>query len=196
MRKFLSLPQEKQDNIITAAMTVFGDVGYKKAYISDIAAKAGVSKSLIFHYFGSKKGLYSYLVYYTGKIVMTEAQHERDTAGKDFFARALVTIKFRLSLKKRYPAMNTFIDSVFNENDDEVASDTERLLAIATDMHTGISLTPSEERQFKGGVSAPLVAHLAEKYAEGVLCSYDGSISVEDACEKVSACLKMLKDRL
>jgi len=193
MRKFLSLPQEKQNRIVDAAMTLFGEVGYKKAYISEIAAASGISKALVFHYFGSKKGLYSYLVYYTGKIVMTEAQHDRDTAGKDFFERVAVTIRFRLSIKNRYPAMNTFIDSVFNEDELEVEADIDRLKTIATDMHSKVEISPDEAGVFKSGVDPALVVELIEKYTEGVVYSQNDRDSVDDVMKSVVGCLDMLK---
>jgi len=196
VKKFLSLPPEKQNKIVTAAMTLFGEVGYKKAYISEIASAAGISKALIFHYFASKKGLYAYLVYYTGKIVMTEAQHDRDTAGKDFFERALISIKFRLSLKNRYPAMNAFIDSVFNEDDDEVAADIERLLTIAKDMHASIDLLPGEEKLFKSGALPQHVIKLIDKYAEGIVSTFKPGDSIDEAVQEAAECIKILKSVL
>jgi len=196
MRKFLSLPQEKQNRIVDAAMNMFGEVGYKKAYISEIAAASGISKALVFHYFGSKKGLYSYLVYYTGKIVMTEAQHERDTANKDFFERVAVTIRFRLSIKSRYPAMNVFMESVFNEDEPEVAADIDRLKAIATDMHAKVEVGPDEVGAFKSGVDPAQVVALIEKYTEGVVTDWNGQASVDDVMREVDGCLDMLKRNL
>jgi len=196
MRKFLSLPQEKQNRIVDAAMNLFGEVGYKKAYISEIAAASGISKALVFHYFGSKKGLYSYLVYYTGKIVMTEAQHDRDIANKDFFERVAVTIRFRLSIKNRYPAMNTFIDSVFNEDEPEVEADIERLKAIATDMHSKVEVSPDEVGLFKAGVDPVQVVELIEKYTEGVVYGWNDRDSVDDVMKDVTGCLDMLKGNL
>ena len=196
MRKFLSLPKEKQNRIVTAAMTLFGEVGYKKAYISEIAAASGISKALVFHYFGSKKGLYSYLVYYTGKIIMTEAQEQRDTLNKDFFDRAITTISFRLSIKSRYPAMTKFIESVYNEDEPEVAPDIERLLAIATDMHAKVTLAVGEEGLFKAGVDPRQVVNLVEKYTEGVVYGWDSSASIDDTMIEVTGCLNMLKNNL
>ena len=196
MRKFLSLPQEKQDRIVYAAMNLFGEVGYKKAYISEIAAASGISKALVFHYFGSKKGLYSYLVYYTGKIVMTEAQHERDTAGKDFFDRAITTVKFRLSIKSRYPAMNIFMESVYNETEEEVAADIDRLKAIATDMHSKVELASGEAGLFIEGVDPVLVVGLVEKYTEGIVHDWNGETDIDKVMTEVGLCLGMLKKSL
>jgi len=196
MRKFLSLPQEKQNRIVDAAMTLFGEVGYKKAYISEIASNAGISKALIFHYFGNKKGLYSYLVYYTGKIVMTEAQHERDTANKDFFDRVTTTIKFRLALKSRYPAMNSFIDSVYNEDEPEVEDDINRLKAIATDMHSKVELSAGETALLKDGIDPAVLVALIEKYTEGIVFDWHIGSSMDNTMNDVDKCLVMLKRNL
>jgi len=193
MRKFLSQPQEKQIKIVTAAMTVFGEVGYKKAYISEIAAGAGISKALIFHYFGSKKGLYSYLVYYTGKIVMTEAQEKKDTLGKDFFDRAETIARFRLSIKERYPAMSDFMDSVFGEDDEEVAEDTARLLAIAQDMHANVTLEPGEENMFKSDVNPIQMVNFVSVFIEGIMHTWSKESNIEEVMRKVTDCFEMLR---
>jgi len=196
MRKFLSLPQEKQNRIVEAAMTLFGEVGYKKAYISEIAAASGISKALVFHYFGSKKGLYSYLVYYTGKIVMTEAQHERDTANKDFFDRAVTTVRFRLAIKSKYPAMNMFMESVYKEDEPEVEADIDRLKAIATDMHSKVELVSGEAGLFKDGVDPAGVVGLVEKYTEGVVYGWQSDSSIDLVMQEVTMCMNMLRKSL
>lgn len=60
--KFLAIPEEKQSTIIEAALSIFGKHGYTKANTAEICEKAQISKGLLFHYFGSKKNLYLYLV--------------------------------------------------------------------------------------------------------------------------------------
>jgi AcrR family transcriptional regulator len=193
MRKFLSLPLEKQNRIIFSAMNLFGEVGYKKAYISEIASAAGISKALMFHYFGNKKGLYSYLVYYTGKIVLTQAQHERDTIDKNFFDRVITTINFRLLIKKNYPAMNLFMDSVYKEDNPDVASDTERLMAIAKDMHSKVEFNDNEKSILRKGIDAIQVEHLVEKYADGIVHNWNNNISIDETMDDVTKCINMLK---
>ena len=56
--KFYELPEEKQLSVLNAAMEVFAEYEYKKASTDLIAAKAGVSKGLLFYYFHNKKSLY------------------------------------------------------------------------------------------------------------------------------------------
>ena len=56
--KFYSLPKEKQQAIINAGYRVFSQNSYKKSPMQEVADAAGISKSLLFHYFQNKKNLY------------------------------------------------------------------------------------------------------------------------------------------
>ena len=56
--RFRELPEEKQLRILNAAMEVFAQNDYKKVSTDLIAAKAEVSKGLLFYYFRNKKELY------------------------------------------------------------------------------------------------------------------------------------------
>lgn len=59
--KFFALPEEKQQRIINAGYRVFSENSYRKSPVSEIAAEAGISKSLLFHYFHNKRELYLFL---------------------------------------------------------------------------------------------------------------------------------------
>ena len=59
--KFYALSEEKQSQILNAGYKVFATNQYKKAPTSEIAAEAGISKSLLFHYFHNKLELYLFL---------------------------------------------------------------------------------------------------------------------------------------
>ena len=56
-KSFLSLPEEKQQAILNAGYRVFSQNSYKNSPMSVIAGAAGISKSLLFHYFHNKKEL-------------------------------------------------------------------------------------------------------------------------------------------
>lgn len=62
--KFYELPAEKQQRIINAGLEVFGAYDYPQASTDDIAAKAGISKGLLFYYFKNKKEFYLFLFDY------------------------------------------------------------------------------------------------------------------------------------
>ena len=60
-QRFFDLPKEKQQAIINAGYRVFSQNSYKNSPMSEIADAAGISKSLLFHYFRNKKELYLFL---------------------------------------------------------------------------------------------------------------------------------------
>lgn len=47
----------RRDSLLAAARKVFAAKGFEAAAISEIAAEAGISDGLIYHYWGSKRGL-------------------------------------------------------------------------------------------------------------------------------------------
>lgn len=53
--------QERQSDILQAAIEVIAERGYHNTRISDIAEKAGVAYGLVYHYFGSKENILSSL---------------------------------------------------------------------------------------------------------------------------------------
>jgi AcrR family transcriptional regulator/transposase len=57
MRRRLS-QRSTRDTILAAAQQAFSEPGYSQASIRDIAAMAGVSSTLLLHYFGSKAALF------------------------------------------------------------------------------------------------------------------------------------------
>lgn len=56
------IDNSKRDKILEASLCEFAEYGYDKASTDRISEKAGVSKGLIFHYFGSKDNLYMIIV--------------------------------------------------------------------------------------------------------------------------------------
>ncbi|MQY20937.1 hypothetical protein NRB20_40460 [Nocardia sp. RB20] len=50
---------ERETQILDAAAIEFGTRGYAAVFVADVAARAGISKPLIYQYFSSKDGLYS-----------------------------------------------------------------------------------------------------------------------------------------
>lgn len=55
-------PAERRQEILAAAMRVFGEDGYAKATLAEVARKAGVSAATVSHYFGSKAALFEAMV--------------------------------------------------------------------------------------------------------------------------------------
>ena len=95
--KFFDLKKEKQDRMINAALKVFGMRGYQFASTDDIVREAGISKGLLFHYFGSKLGLYSFVYDYSVRFMSLELKAAVDDKETDFFALHKILENFMLT---------------------------------------------------------------------------------------------------
>ncbi len=49
---------EREEQIVQAGIAEFGARGYARSSVLSVAARAGISKPLVYQYFGSKEGLY------------------------------------------------------------------------------------------------------------------------------------------
>lgn len=123
--KFFDLKKEKQDRMINAALKVFAMNGYAHASTDDIVREAGISKGLLFHYFGSKLGLYSFIYDYSIRYVILELTTGVDQTETDYF-RLIEQIKeAELLVMRNYPCMLLFLNNSRIENVSEVLVETE-----------------------------------------------------------------------
>ena len=82
---------EREDQILTVASEVFADEGFATTNIQAIAERAGISKPLIYNYFGSKEGLFLACIERAGQIVAEEVERiaNEDTVGIERGMRTL-----------------------------------------------------------------------------------------------------------
>lgn len=129
--RFYHLSRSKRDQIINAGFQVFGENSYKKSPMSEIADAAGISKPLLFHYFGNKKGLYFYLwklVADLSKKVMAPAYE-----GENLFDMMRKGLRIKIDLLHKYPFLYAFILRAYYERDPDVASDIARKMTVILD---------------------------------------------------------------
>ncbi|GAB2986597.1 TetR/AcrR family transcriptional regulator [Nocardioides montaniterrae] len=82
---------DREAQILLVAGEVFAERGAALASVAEIAERAGISKPLIYNYFGSREGLLSAALTYAAEVIVEEI--ERTAAlGEVGFARALVTL--------------------------------------------------------------------------------------------------------
>jgi len=196
LEKFLSLPIEKQNMVIDAALRTFGANGYKKASISDIAAAAGISKAMVFHYFGTKKALYLYLINLCGTIMMNEVNEKFDNSITDFFDRIKMSSSIEFSVMKRHAAIPTFLASMYFENDEEVKDDIKAILDSGEDFRNKIAFDGVDTSKFKDDVDLKLFMKMLLWIADGYSkqLSNKSEINFDTMLEEFNKCLDMLKN--
>lgn len=106
--RFLELPEEKRAAIINAAMEVFGQNEYKKASTDDIAAKAGISKGLLFYYFHNKKSIYLYLVELMVGLIRKQMNRPQYQQCTDFFEVLEKGGEVKIKIMAQFPFLKEF----------------------------------------------------------------------------------------
>lgn len=82
---------DREQQIIEAACRIFGETGFAATSVADVAEAAGISKPLIYNYFGSKDGLYAVCVRHAAGILTAEIERTAQS-GTVGLARAVVTL--------------------------------------------------------------------------------------------------------
>jgi Transcriptional regulator len=117
---FFTLPEDRQRKIINTGFQVFSQSTYKKAPVAEIAAKAGISKSLLFYHFKNKKELYLFL--WEKSIELTRnAMKEQDVLGtNNYFEMLRRSLNGKCNLLRLYPYASEFSLRAYYEEDKEV----------------------------------------------------------------------------
>ena len=117
--KFFDLKKEKQDRMINAGLQLFAVNGYRNTSTDEIVAAAQISKGLLFHYFASKTGYYSFLYDYITRYALLELNTRIRPGKHDFFELERAFLKAETALMEQYPSYLLFLDSVRLEGDKE-----------------------------------------------------------------------------
>lgn len=75
---FERLPEKKQQSILSAGIAEFAMKSYNDASTDCITSACGISKGLLFHYFGSKKEFYLYCLGRALDRLLADSQPEAD----------------------------------------------------------------------------------------------------------------------
>lgn len=167
--KFFSLPEEKQQAIINAGYRVFSQNSYKNSPMSEIAQTAGISKSLLFHYFNNKKELYLFLWDKCAETTIAYLARYECFSQVGLFESMERGMRAKLEIIRRYPDMGNFTIRAFYETDPEVRA------AVQESYHRYFNLKADKARlnfdpgQFIPGLDIPMMYREMYWASEGYL---------------------------
>jgi TetR/AcrR family transcriptional regulator len=197
MEKFKELIEEKQLPIIEAALKCFGKHGYKKASMSDIAQNSGVSKPMLFHYFGTKRDLYLYLSEYVRSVMIEAYKRNEINAYDDLFERIIVASRMKMGILEKHPHILKFIISMFEETDDAVTDITKKIMPEAQRFSYDLVLRKEDVDKFKEGVDIDVVMRMMFLMAEGYAHEMtDERCDFGKITEELEKTIHMLKSNL
>lgn len=167
--RFFFLPEEKQRAIINAGYRVFSQNSYKNSPMSEIANDAGISKSLLFHYFLNKKELYLFLWERCAQMTVEYLTRHGCYEQKDLFESMERGMRAKMEIIRLYPDMANFTIKAFYEKDLEISA------AVQESYHKYFNLKADKTRvnldpkQFVPGLDIPMMYREMYWASEGYL---------------------------
>ena len=166
---FFKIRADKQEHIINAAFDIFGQSGYKKASVADIAARASIAKGMIAYYFGSKKNLYLYLMDLGVKVIKEKFSAHNIEETTDFFEQIKRASLTKVEAMRVYPGLMSFLASVFTETDKEVAEEVREFIKSGSIERSRVFATWASGAEFREGVSPALIDRFLRWAAFGMI---------------------------
>ncbi len=193
MNNFKRIPEEKQKIIINSAISAFAANGYRKTSINDIALSAGISKSMVFHYFGSKKALYLFLLEHCSYLL---SEGMSDTWSSDFFERVKIATDVKLSLMSTYPSILLFLSSVYCERDKKVKNEIKEFKLKNKTLSSQIALKGIDDSKFKPDIDINLVFKILLYFTEGYLSKIPikNNSDIRLMINELGECIDLLKN--
>jgi AcrR family transcriptional regulator len=159
----------KQTDILNAAMAEFCN-GYEKASTDAIVKSAGVSKGLLFHYFGSKKELFLHAYDYAIKTVMAEFYDLINLNERDVLERWRQIALLKMDIMHKYPMIFNFIaHASFPDNEDVKSGILEQRSKLTNDVYPKI-FYDIDRTLFREGIDVDaairVIVYTIEGYAQ------------------------------
>lgn len=165
--RFFSLPKEKQDNMINAAIKVFALNGYDRASTDVIIREAGISKGLLFHYFGNKINLYKFVSEYCARYLMVELSAGVSDSARNLVDRVILMEKAKLKMLQQYPYIDLFMISLRGEGHEEASETAMRWAAEVNQCHLNVAAAKADRDLLRGGVSKDSAYEVIELLMDG-----------------------------
>ena len=167
--RFFSLPEARQQAIINAGYRVFSQNSYKNSPMSEIADAAGISKSLLFHYFRNKKELYMFLWDKCAETTIDCLTRYGCYGQRDLFESMEKGMRAKMEIMSRYPDMASFTIKAFFEKDPEICAAVQKSYRRYFNLKADRTRMSMDPEQFVPGLDIAMMYREMYWAAEGYL---------------------------
>lgn len=192
--KFFDLKKEKQDRMINAALKVFALNGYRHASTDDIVREAAISKGLLFHYFGSKLGLYTFVYDYSVRYMTLELKATVSPKESNPFEIIKQMEQAKLQALRGYPYMQQFLTRSMSEDVSEALIAIEDMRAALSETYDGF-MAQMNFSDLPEGIDGEKLYKMIDFTTKGLMAErfFDASFQPDMLYEEVMGYVDMLK---
>ena len=157
--------------------------------MQDVADVAGISKSLLFHYFHNKKEFYMFLWTTCGKISISTMTSYGCYDRRDLFEMMERGLRAKIDIMKKYPFMGSFVIRAYYETDPSIQPEIEKSYAELLSLKAAPSWSNLDPDQFIEGVEPERILREMYLVSEGYLWEIQkkGSLDIDEDIEKIEA---------
>ncbi|WP_067139374.1 TetR/AcrR family transcriptional regulator [Oceanivirga salmonicida] len=127
-KNFEKISDDKKGRIIAKGIEIFSKFSFVEARTDLIVNEAGISKGLLFYYFGSKKNFYLYLLNYAVDLLTQDLKYEE--IYDNFYDIIFHMMDMKYNLITKYPNETKFLNMVSKETHKEVSKDVRNIFNI------------------------------------------------------------------
>lgn len=197
------MPKDKRDNVLDVSIKEFGQKGYHKASTNEIVKNSGISKGLLFHYFGSKQNLYFYTLDYCTEFLCNELIPYVETLPNDIFKKVTGVGLKKLELVQKYPHMQALLLKSFYNGPEEFKEALNERVKKLEAMSMPLLLKDIDTSKFRVDISKEFIIEfifltlnsVSNKYVQAYKNNYDKIIEdYPKILEEQQTYIKLIKE--
>ncbi|MGT2846622.1 TetR/AcrR family transcriptional regulator [Streptococcus massiliensis] len=173
-KNFEKISDEKKEQIITKGIEIFSKFSFVEARTDLITYEAGISKGLLFYYFGSKKNFYLYLFNYTIDLLTQDLKYEE--IHDDFYEIIFDMMDMKYNLITRYPNETKFLNMVSKETHKEVSKEVRNIFNIyhkkSKEKSSKIILNAVKKLRLRQDIDTQKIIESLSLYIDAIVMKY------------------------
>lgn len=179
-------PQEKRELLLQAAQALFKEQGFEQTSTVQIARRAGVSEGILFHHFGSKRGLFDCMV---ADFLQAGAEAVMPEDPAQLTEEQVVRAAFDFS--DQHPALHKMLIQVTAELGESQSTSTSTVMINAIEARLQAGMRQHKIRQGNPRIMAELQFAVVDAAYRAWQNSADPSLR-EDYIEEAVSCMKAM----
>ncbi|QIW57299.1 TetR/AcrR family transcriptional regulator (plasmid) [Pseudolactococcus raffinolactis] len=173
-KNFEKISDEKKEQIITKGIEIFSKFSFVEARTDLITHEAGISKGLLFYYFGNKKNFYLYLFKHTVDLLTQDLEYEG--IYDNFYEIIFYMMDMKYNLITKYPDETKFLNMVSKETHKEVSKDIRNILSIyhkkSKEKSSKIILSAVKKLKLRQDIDTQKIIESLSLYIDAIVMKY------------------------
>ena len=171
-KHFRNLTEEKKKRILDACVEEFAAKGYEGASTNEIVTKAGISKGILFHYFGSKRNLFLYVIDYVMEYTNRKFYSGIDELPKDLIERVMYRGRLKLQVAYEEPFIYELLYKAFVNTPTELKDELRQKYEGIFQLETERFFNGVDTAGFRSDIDPRKVFEAIMLFAEGMYRKY------------------------